>query len=290
MKTLVCSGRSVLIGCAVTLGMAGCSSDSKSPASAGSPVAATSDTQALTAGGPDVKAQDKPNAVFRVVPGPSADGVIRGAFPLTVQFNNCQSRPTNEDDNLKFTYDFNGDGTVDEFGHCRWEHVYTENATARVCVSDRRPENEVCTTWEIAGGRASSARLTVAFTIDSINCGAVQPFEFFLNGVPLGAVLSPAPCACSVAANVGTFAFDSDIVAAAWNKGGSNTIRFVNSVGFPAGAAAAYVNVQVTRADGKSFTQCLDADGVSPCTGATACSAGPYALVPLDVSTVIVDN
>ena len=101
--------------------------------------------------GESVSAQTKPNAVFKTVP--AADGeVVRGSNPLTVQFNNCQSRPADEDDNLKFTYDFDADGTVDAFGHCRWEHTYTGDAQARICVSDRRPGNEVCQTWLIAPG------------------------------------------------------------------------------------------------------------------------------------------
>jgi hypothetical protein len=97
-----------------------------------------------------VSAKSVPNAVFRTVPGASADGVVRGRFPLTVEFNNCQSRPVNEDDNLRFSYDFDGDGTVDEFGHCRWEHTYRVEKNAEVCVSDRRSEGKVCQTWRIA--------------------------------------------------------------------------------------------------------------------------------------------
>ena len=292
MRAFVRSRRCVLVGSMVTLGLAGCSSDPTAPASVASPLAPASETAALPLNGADVKKQDKPHAVFRTVPGADVNDVVRGTFPLSVHFNNCQSRPGNEDDNLKFTYDFNGDGTVDEFGHCRWDHVYTDNATARVCVSDRRPENEVCQTWTILGAQPpiDSNLKSLSFTIDSINCGATQPFEFFLNGVSLGSVMSTAPCACSASANVDTYTFNSDAALSSWNNGGSNTIRFVNNGSFTAAAAVAFVNVQVARRNGTTLGACLDADGVSPCAGPSTCAPGPYLTTPIDVSTVLVDN
>jgi hypothetical protein len=279
------------VSTAVTLGLAGCSSQPTAPAKDGSPApfAATAEARPLlTASGSEVRAQDKPNAVFLTTPRADGDRVIRGTFPFNVQFNNCQTRPGNEDDNLKFTYDFDDDGTVDAFGYCRWDHVYEGNSSARVCVSDRRVGNEVCQSYTIAGQRPTQARVVLAFTLDTVNCGATQPFEFFLNGVSLGSRMSTAPCACGVASNIDTYSFDVD--EASWNKGGANTIRFVNAAGFSTSAAVAYLNIQVTRPDSKTFTACLDADGIDQCTGVTACSSGPYATSPVDASTVIVDN
>jgi len=106
-----------------------------------------------------------PRAVFRTTPGANAAGTIFGGSPLTVKFNLCQSRPASEDDSLKFTYDFDGDGHVDFFGHCRAEHVYENSASARacvparVCVSDRRPDGEVCQGYEVClnGGATEPA-------------------------------------------------------------------------------------------------------------------------------------
>ena len=77
------------------------------------------------------------------------DGRITGASPLEVQFNLCRSRSTEAGDELKFTYDFDGDGTVDELGHCRARHTFIAPATARVCVSDRRPDGAVCRTYQV---------------------------------------------------------------------------------------------------------------------------------------------
>lgn len=101
-----------------------------------------------------VQAQGVPRAVFRTTP-PDIAGTIGGPSPLSVEFNLCQTRPESEDDDLKFTYDFDGDGAVDEFGHCRATHVYENGGRARsctparVCVSDRRPGNEVCRSYEV---------------------------------------------------------------------------------------------------------------------------------------------
>jgi hypothetical protein len=98
--------------------------------------------------------------VVQTVP-PAELGTITGTSPLTVHFNLCQSRPVNEDDNLRYSVDFEGDGTVDFYGHCRTDHVYdnpnaaTACVPARVCVSDRRPGGEVCETIEVCAESAS---------------------------------------------------------------------------------------------------------------------------------------
>jgi hypothetical protein len=96
-----------------------------------------------------------PNAVFRTRPA-DQDGTISGPGPLAVEFNLCQSRPASEDDDLKYTYDFDGDGQVDYFGHCRASHTYEGSPTggrrctpARVCVSDRRPGGEACRSYDV---------------------------------------------------------------------------------------------------------------------------------------------
>jgi hypothetical protein len=84
-----------------------------------------------------------PQAVFETTPR-EADGRISGPAPLEVQFNLCGSRPSQPGDELTFTYDFDADGEVDEFGHCRARHTYASPAAAFVCVSDRRPGGFVC--------------------------------------------------------------------------------------------------------------------------------------------------
>jgi len=142
------TARNVAVLAVLVGGITACS-DGGSESTLGSPLSPTAgDADTFFITNDLASAQSMPNAVFRTVPAADADEAIRGNNPLTVQFNNCQSRPTSEDDDLKFTYDFDGDGSVDEFGQCRWEHTYTGPATARVCVSDRRG-NDACRTWEI---------------------------------------------------------------------------------------------------------------------------------------------
>jgi hypothetical protein len=110
-----------------------------------------------------VDASGRPLAAFRTTPG-DTDGTISGPSPLSVEFNLCQSRPASEDDDLRFTYDFDANDSIDARGSCRATYVY-ENpngarhcGTARVCVSDRRPDGEVCRSYEVCveGGATSS--------------------------------------------------------------------------------------------------------------------------------------
>jgi hypothetical protein len=102
-----------------------------------------------------LRRQTTPHAVFGTTPPMGPDGMIAGSSPLTVQFNLCQSRPINEDDRLRYSFDFDGNGEVDFYGHCRAEYTY-ENpnspvacVSARLCVSDRRPAGEVCRTIDV---------------------------------------------------------------------------------------------------------------------------------------------
>jgi hypothetical protein len=113
--------------------------DSASSLTGASTVAAT---------GGSASNQSVPNAAFQTTP-PDRDGVISGRTPLTVEFNLCRSRPTDEDDNLKYTYDWNDDGVVDWFGHCRKSETFEGTARVRVCVSDRRPGNEICRAYDV---------------------------------------------------------------------------------------------------------------------------------------------
>jgi hypothetical protein len=78
--------------------------------------------------------------------------VILGAGPLDVEFNLCQSRPAEESDDLRYTYDWNADGTVDWFGHCRKTERFTSATAVEVCVSDRRPDNTVCRRYDVRPG------------------------------------------------------------------------------------------------------------------------------------------
>ena len=84
-----------------------------------------------------------PDAVFRTRPAVGTDGRIVGRAPLTVTFNTCPSTDADEGDQLKTTYDFDADGAIDFYGHCRAEHTYTREQTAIICVKDRQPDDGV---------------------------------------------------------------------------------------------------------------------------------------------------
>ena len=95
-----------------------------------------------------------PAAVFRTTPPADPDGTIRGALPLGVTFNTCASTDPDEGDELKTTYDFDGDGTVDLAGHCRASRHFDAPAHVRVCVTDRQPGHEVCRSYVIGAPAA----------------------------------------------------------------------------------------------------------------------------------------
>jgi hypothetical protein len=102
--------------------------------------------------GPDVAAATAaPHAVFLSEPPADENGVIVGPSSFTVEFNLCQSRPGNPDDDLQYTFDFDGDGTVDEHGHCRASRVYRGGGSVRRCTPARVCVGafEVCRRYEI---------------------------------------------------------------------------------------------------------------------------------------------
>jgi hypothetical protein len=264
--------------------MAACSGGVDNPGAV-SPVAPVLETNAPGS----VSAQGKPNAVFKTVPAAGQDDVVRGGAPLTVQFNNCQSRPSEEGDDLKFTYDFDNDGAVDAFGHCRSEQTYTAPATARVCVSDRRPGNEVCQEWQISPATSRNVA-ALSFTMDNVNCSATAGFEFVINGVSTGIFSSSAPCACNTAGNIETLTFTSGPALAAWSSGGANTVRFVKATSYTTSPAVAYVKLRVTHEDGSETGACVfDADGASACSGVTPCQTPEYETNPVDVTATVND-
>jgi subtilisin-like proprotein convertase family protein len=130
-----------------------------------------------------VSATGVPNGVFRTTPPADGEGTLVGQAPFTVSFNMCQSRPASEDDDLRYTYDFDGDGTIDTRGACRASYTYEASGgaracrPARVCVSDRRPDGEVCRSYEVcvdggAEGREGPRRTQ---TFESANVPLALP-------------------------------------------------------------------------------------------------------------------
>jgi hypothetical protein len=195
--------------------------------------------------GAELHAYGRPRAVFRTTP-VDQDGTIVGGSPLPVEFNLCQSRPESEDDDLKFTYDFDGDGTVDSFGHCRASHVYENGGSGRscvpasVCVSDRRPGGEVCHAYDVCidGGERARTPGRFALPLQVVSVppeidGFVVGDRFSVQAALSESVVDTAPSigaghfpALVTALNVG---FDS-ANAGAWKPTGSFDVAGGNYV------------------------------------------------------------
>ena len=96
-------------------------------------------------------ANDAPAVVFKTRP--AADGgVISGPGPLDVTFNMCPTSDDDPGDSLKFTYDFDGDGSIDYYGHCRQTHRYPASnrcVDATVCATDRNPGHRQCRSYAV---------------------------------------------------------------------------------------------------------------------------------------------
>src|SRR5437867_12484329 len=96
-------------------------------------------------------ANEPPAVVFKTRPR-AVNGTISGPGPLDVTFNMCPTSDSDPGDQLKFTYDFDGDGSIDYYGHCRQTHRYPASAQcleATVCASDRQPGHRVCRTYSV---------------------------------------------------------------------------------------------------------------------------------------------
>jgi hypothetical protein len=96
-------------------------------------------------------ANEPPAIVFKTRP-PAVNGTISGRGPLDVTFNMCPTSDPDPGDLLKFTYDFDNDGIIDYYGHCRQTHRYPASdrcPEATVCASDRQPGHRVCRTYTV---------------------------------------------------------------------------------------------------------------------------------------------
>src|SRR6266581_778982 len=96
-----------------------------------------------------------PTAVFKTTPPANDESVIVGGHSLDVTFNLCQSSDPDEGDELRFWFDYDDDGTQDEYGHCRATHHYQVGefdsacVFSKACVSDRQPGHAVCHTYQV---------------------------------------------------------------------------------------------------------------------------------------------
>jgi len=123
------------------------------------PRAAAGFAAALLGLGIASSANEPPVVAFKTRPR-AVGGVISGRGPLDVTFNMCPTSDADPGDQLKFTYDFDGDGAIDYYGHCRQTHRYAASnrcLDATVCAWDRQPGSghRQCRTYSVcaSGGR-----------------------------------------------------------------------------------------------------------------------------------------
>lgn len=134
------------LGGVVALGLAvSCSSPEVNPAAPG---ASAGPTDGGVASQADVQFQP----VFATEP-VAVNGEISGPSPLNVLFNQCRTADRLDRD-LKFTYDFDGNETIDDFGHCRARHVYLSASGAScteavVCIGNGPGDEKVCARYRI---------------------------------------------------------------------------------------------------------------------------------------------
>jgi hypothetical protein len=112
-----------------------------------------------------------PNGVFVVSPDPPL-----GASPMAVRFNLCRSTDP-DNDTLVFRFDF-GDGQSAR-GSCREDHTYQAPPngeavyTVTACVTDGRPGNEQCRTYQVrVQGERVAPPVTRALSVTVAGTGA----------------------------------------------------------------------------------------------------------------------
>ena len=146
----------LLVPCALALALACRRAPVTGPeTTAPTSTAAGADARAAASSETDGAANQPPRAVFRTRPRAGEDGVIAGGSSFEVTYNLCPSTDPDPGDQLRFSFDFDGDGTVDERGHCRATRRYEVGAyesgctKTTACVSDRQPDHAVCRTFQV---------------------------------------------------------------------------------------------------------------------------------------------
>lgn len=120
-----------------------------------SQAAAEGDGRAGAASEADAGGNQPPSAVFRTRPRADENGVIAGGAAFEVTYNLCPSTDPDPGDELRFSFDFDGDGGADERGSCRVTRRYEVGAyetgctATTACVSDRQPDHKVCRTFQV---------------------------------------------------------------------------------------------------------------------------------------------
>jgi hypothetical protein len=152
-----------------------------------------------------------PDAIFRTTPDPDGRGRIAGYSPLEVTFNMCPSTDPDEGDELKFTYDWEGDGEVDFFGHCRATHVYTNAdpspicSDTTVCVSDRQPDHATCRTYKVCTNARGEGPLGVPrlLAVDGVEDNAAAVLYEINPTTGTATAIGPTGIGCTTLAQAG---------------------------------------------------------------------------------------
>jgi hypothetical protein len=149
------SSRLPLLASVLVAVLAAGSCHSERPAAPDIPSTAPAGAQANAHATAQSGGNQPPTAVFKTTPLANDESVITGGSSLEVTFNLCLSSDPDEGDELRYWFDYDGDGKQDEWGHCRATHLYKvgefESACvfSKACVSDRQPDHAVCHTYEV---------------------------------------------------------------------------------------------------------------------------------------------
>ena len=120
----IVGGGAALVAGGIAVASSGSSSNdtTTTTVSPSRPDQTTTTTTSTTTTTTTVPAASTPfKASFRISPNPAT-----GTGPLRVEFDMCAS----QGENLKFSFDFNGDGVEDDRGHCRAVRTYTTTSIA----------------------------------------------------------------------------------------------------------------------------------------------------------------
>ena len=238
----------------------------------------------LLLGPPALGAQsnEPPVADFRTSPAADASGTIRGPSPLGVTFNMCRSSDPDPGDELKFLYDFDGDGAFDQAGgrgSCRASHEYVLPAgedsscvPATICVSDRQPfdGHQLCRSYTVCptpdDGKAK--RPVIAFA--SNRDGGYDIYAIDARGRGLVRLTDDPADETSPAWSPDgrRIAFESDRDGGreiyVMNEDGSGQTRLTDTPGDSTGPAWSPDGSRIAFAHGAGGIWIMDADGSDP--------------------------
>ncbi len=157
-----------------------------------------------------------PNAVIRTNPPATAGSVIEGYSPMTVTFNSCRSTDP-DGDPLKYTFDLDGDGTLETMGTCRFTVTYHAatmgGETVTACVDDRTnlEGHRICKAFRLFSGPGqedvdAAVPKTLYAVVESVTAGSLEVVAADLE--PAGDTLVKVDAATGGITVVGSTGFE----------------------------------------------------------------------------------